>query len=447
MEHDPHAPGRIFAGPGTGKSRTCVEYLAKLVKAGNALRVRMLTFTRATTKEFTQRLTAAELGGKVLTPSTIHGFALSVLTRMRDADLPEPLRIPDAWENKHLVRPHLADLLNRRGHTDRTGRRITPSTVEDLELSMAAGWQSLDPSRGTYPVDDPLRLAYLGQWERHRRAFGYVLLAELPYQAKRIVENLEARDYGVDLLLVDEYQDLNAADIGFFKALADRGVTIVAIGDDDQSIYSWREAAPQGIRQFPTEFGARDDYPLTISQRCGTSIIAIAQAVIAKATDRPEKVRLTARPGAPEGACNLLRFANGDAEATGVAATIADRLAEGIAASEIAVLVRSSIPAWTHPLRAALEERGIKLSSIDWAKEALAERSLRQGRALALLAVNIEDSLAWWSLMFLERGIGKALSMAVYDDIRAGETFGTALLRISEGGGHVKRLGSAARIE
>ena len=58
----------------------------------------------------------------------------------------------------------------------------------------------------------------------------------------------------VDLLIVDEYQDLNQAEQRVLKELHKRGVAILAIGDDDQSIYSWRNAAPEGIRNFTTTF-------------------------------------------------------------------------------------------------------------------------------------------------------------------------------------------------
>jgi DNA helicase II / ATP-dependent DNA helicase PcrA len=440
VQHDPHNPARMLAGPGTGKSRTCVEYLAKLVEQDDKLRVKMLTFTRAATKEFTDKLTAAEIAGRVLTPSTVHGFALSVLMHLTDANIPRPIRIPDVWETKNLIHPHLSRLLTDQGH------KVTPSEVSSLELSMAAGWQALDPAHAPIPADNPLRQAYQGQWERHRRIFAYLLLAELPYQAKVAVENFDPTDYGVDLLLVDEYQDLNAADIGLLKALAANGVTIVAIGDDDQSIYSWRQAAPQGIRDFQNEFGARDDYPLTVSQRCGTHILTVAQAVIAKATDRPAKQALTPRDGAPTGTIHLLRFANGDIEANGVANIIARRVELGVAPSDIAVLVRSSLPAWTKPLKNALQERAINLSSIDWVAEALGHEVFRRGRAMALLAVDLSDSLAWWSLMHLERGIGPALPASIYNDVRARETFAQALQRITETSDHSLANGKVKRL-
>ena len=58
----------------------------------------------------------------------------------------------------------------------------------------------------------------------------------------------------LDVLLVDEYQDLNKADIKLISEIARRGVSVLAIGDDDQSIYRFRMAAPQGIRDFPQDF-------------------------------------------------------------------------------------------------------------------------------------------------------------------------------------------------
>jgi len=92
-------------------------------------------------------------------------------------------------------------------------------------------------------------------WNEHRRRFGYVLVSELPYQAGLLLEDVGA-ERTLDLMLVDEYQDLNEADIKLIRRTAESGVSVIAIGDDDQSIYSFRMAAPEGIRRFLTEFGA-----------------------------------------------------------------------------------------------------------------------------------------------------------------------------------------------
>lgn len=428
--HRPDLPARMLAGPGTGKSHTCVTYMG-IIAQTPFLRVRMLTFTRAATKEITAKLREAGLEGKVLPPLTIHSFSLSLLAKIPEADVPRPIRIPDDWESSKLIRPQLAELLSVRGF------QTTPTVVSNLEREMGAGWESLDPDKITYAKAHPdQRRAYLGEWKRHRGVYGYLLRTELPSQAMKAVADFEPRDYGVDVLLVDEFQDLNAADIGLMKALSARAVIVIAIGDDDQSIYSWRQAAPHGIREFLSTFGAIKDYPLTISQRCSKNILDLAVGVIGQATDRLKKEELRPRDGAPPGVVGYVRFADGDAEAAGVAEIVSRRIAKGIAPSDIGILIRPRLTTWVKPLRAAFEAQKIPISSTEWVELALADTSFRQVRALALLSVNAGDSLGWWGLMHVSDGIGKTVPLAIYREAKHGETFAATLIRIADSENH-----------
>lgn len=284
--HDVERHGRVLAGPGTGKSYTAVALTERLASERADLRIRMVTFTRAATAEFARKMSDSELaalGGSP--PSTVHAFALSLLMREQGAGLPSPLRIPDSWETKNLVRPGVSRGLKAQGYED-----ATPTLVEKLEREMAAAWQALDDSIVlATDIDPALRTAYVAAWSRHRDIFGYALLAELPYRAGQLVEDIGLPDGQPNVLLVDEYQDLNEADIKLMRAVADEGVTILAIGDDDQSIYSFRMAAPAGIRRFLDEFDTDCDYPLSLSRRCGGGILDAANTLIASEPGRPPK--------------------------------------------------------------------------------------------------------------------------------------------------------------
>jgi superfamily I DNA/RNA helicase len=141
----------VLAGPGTGKSFTSVLFLQHLAREDPEFRTRKLTFTRAATAEFAEKMGDAgldELG--VAPPGTVHSFALSLLMRTEGVRLPWPLRIPDTWEIKKLIRPQLSRILKRLGHSD-----ATPGVVEKLESEMAAGWQSLDPVEVLYADRNP----------------------------------------------------------------------------------------------------------------------------------------------------------------------------------------------------------------------------------------------------------------------------------------------------
>jgi len=429
VDHDPSRPARLLAGPGTGKSFTSVQFLEGLSRERPELRVRMLTFTRAATAEFAAKVGDAQLGGLGMAPpTTVHSFALSLLMRIEGVSLPMPLRIPDTWEAKKLVRPHLSRRLKAQGHNE-----ATPTVVEALEREMSAGWEALDPERELYSEKNPqLGHAYVGMWQEHRWAFGYVLVGELPYQAGIILADHGTDGIELDLLLIDEYQDLNEADIKMIRLIADGGTTVLAIGDDDQSIYGFRMAAPEGIRRFLVEFAAEYDYPLTESRRCGGNILAAARALIESEPGRPRKAPLLPTAGTAPGVYAYLRFSDNHAELTGVADIIAARIAAGVKPTDIAVLIRSQMDVWADELRPLLAERAIAVASSEWVVDALAVREARRGIALGQLSLRRDDSLSWWALLGLTAGVGPSFVDYVYDhaDRPKRETFGQALLRL-----------------
>jgi len=278
LKHDPSKPARLVAGPGAGKSFTCVAYMRLHANPphGFPVRMRMLTFTRAAAAEFADKQRDQGLGEEVEPPSTVHAFALRILRDLRWAQIPQPVRIADDWETEVLIRKQLSRLLKAQGFD-----RATPSAVTKLEAAMSAAFESLTDTPLHATTDRALMNAYLGLWERHRRRLGYTLRSELPYRAAAAVEDHGLPSLHLDLLLVDEYQDLNNADIRLIQ-LVGREIPVIAIGDEDQSIYGYRNAAPEGIRRFTTDFyvAPENDYRLTISARCGKAILGVATAVI-----------------------------------------------------------------------------------------------------------------------------------------------------------------------
>jgi DNA helicase-2/ATP-dependent DNA helicase PcrA len=116
---------------------------------------------------------------------------------------------------------------------------------------MAANWESLQPAVDPR-VDPAERARFLAAWGEHRQVYGYTLLAELPYALRNALHNhpdLEGVDY--DLLIVDEYQDLNACDLEVLHLIADRGCSIIG-------------CAPQKVR-MPTK---RYNFPINDEVHC-----------------------------------------------------------------------------------------------------------------------------------------------------------------------------------
>ncbi len=422
---DHHA--RVLAGPGTGKSASLVALMDRLLGEDPAPRIKLLTFTRAATAELAKKV-SDHPAAVTQRPSTIHSFSISVLLRNPGTgNFPEPLRIADDWEDGEIVYPTLARRAN-----------VHVNRLDNLIREMAANWESLQPA--IHPRVDPAeRARFLGAWNEHRQIYGYVLLSELPYALRHALNNhpdLEGVDY--DLLIVDEYQDLNACDLEVLSLIAGRGCSIIGAGDDDQSIYSFRRAAPEGIRRFPDDYPGCQQYPLSVTQRCGSRITAWALHVIEGDPDRPAKVpRLTSAAGSPNGEVALLAFNNEAAEAEGVGLLVRNLVErEHVPANEILVLVRGNHNgAFSRPIEAHLQRFGIPCSDPDIVNRMLAEPANRYALEIFRLLVHRHDSLAWAGLLLLTPGVGETFSNYVYERALANHTqFGVALIAAYDAG-------------
>ncbi len=420
LAHDPLAHGVLLAGPGTGKSAVMVAYIEKLANTEQRPRVRLLTFTRAATSELALKVSehptlAAQR------PSTIHSFAISVLMQNPGAaSFPQPLRMADDWEHKNLVRPTLA-------------RRATvPVRVLDVLLrELEANWQSLRPEDDP-KIEPAVRARFLGAWDEHRRVYGYTLLSELPDLLRQALENHDSlRGINYDLLIVDEYQDLNACDLRVLRLIAARGCAILGAGDDDQSVYGFRKAAPEGIRRFPEDYDPSESYALSISKRCARRIIEWSRFVIEGDPGRPLRHPVTPDDDAPEGEVALLSFHNNDAEATGVGTLVEQLISEDVPPDQILVLFRGDYNGhFSAPIREQLIQRGIPVSDPDAVARALSKEDNRRSLEMLRLGVKIADSLAWAALMQLTRNVGQRFFDHIYGVANSARIpFGVALLR------------------
>jgi DNA helicase II / ATP-dependent DNA helicase PcrA len=425
LQHDPSRHARVLAGPGTGKSTTTVALLNRLRQGNKSLRVKMLTFTRAATAELAKKVSSQPEGS--VRPSTIHSFAISLLLQNAGAGgFPEPLRIADTWEFKNIVRPTLA----KRAGT-------TLKLLNKLIQEMGSNWESLTDEVEP-EINETDRIRFRGAWHEHRQIMGYTLLQELPYALYRALcnhDDLDGTDF--DLLLVDEYQDLNACDLAVLKLLCERsGSTVIGIGDDDQSIYSWRKAAPEGIRRFLNDYPAAIDYPLSVTQRCGKRIIQWANYVIQGDPDRPaNRTVLDPAPNSPEGKVALLRFKGEKAEAKGIAHLVQNLVhKEEIEPKEILILMRSdNNGTFSKPIREQLEKIGVPCSDPNYIQAILDGKNNRRLIEMLRLLIDPNDSISWASILHLTDGVGESFFSYIYDRAKQkGSTFSEELFAARE---------------
>lgn len=416
---------RLLAGPGTGKTLTLTRRICFLVEECNISpeNILALTFTRAAAHELRQRV-QQELGEERCPRiSTLHSFALRQLLRnaTRISDLPQPLRIADDWEERHIILEDLKSLLE----LDHINQAIA------LLSELSADWQSLTADEADWERRFP-NPRFLGAWSEHRRIYGYTLRSELVYQMKKALE--QRGDFQLEgpleHLLVDEYQDLNRCDLAVVRAIASCNAELFIAGDDDQSIYGFRKAHPEGIRRFDQDYQKVRDLPLRICMRCDRDILNLGLFVARQDIRRKEKI-IEPEPKRAKGEVAIFRFRNQDEEAEGIARLCQHLIDDhGLRPQNILILLRSDRNGvFSKPIRERLKAVEIPVSAKTESTGPLDTPNGRAFLSFMRLATNREDSLAWRTLLNVWcQGIGPGAISAVYDLARReGRSFAQTL--------------------
>jgi DNA helicase-2/ATP-dependent DNA helicase PcrA len=435
---------RLLAGPGTGKTLCLTRRILYLIEEEdvNAANIMALTFTRAATAELKRRI-VLELGEDSELPyiSTLHSFALrTILRQFSGSRLPQPIRVADDYEERHIIEEDLKLILGLENIRE----------VRGLLHQLSADWERLSADESDWEQRFP-NPAFLGAWQEHREIYGYILRAELVYQLKHAIEEGEV-DISAQLshLLVDEYQDLNACDLAAIQRLSSSGLELYVAGDDDQSIYGFRYANPDGIRRFRRQFRPSAALDLEECQRCDRRILELALYVARQDPRRIDK-RLVPRDNASRGYVQILRFSNQRQEASGIAA-VCEWLVEthNIPPQNILILLRSDRNRqFSTPIRQALDNRDISVATVANPLAALEEVEGRHFLCLLRLIDNPSDHLAWRTLFEIRRNrIGTATIAALYDIARrSGQTFYSALAGVSDDPSQIPRGGNNVRLE
>jgi superfamily I DNA/RNA helicase len=161
----------------------------------------------------------------------------------------------------------------------------------------------------------------------------------IPYLVRYLKENPAADEHGeFSHVLADEYQDLNKAEQTAIAYLSEKA-HICIVGDDDQSIYSFKNAHPEGIREWKTIHAGCADFEMAECQRCPTTVVAMANSLISHNIHREKRV-LKPIDVKGKGEVQILQIANSETEAKWIAKKIKELLDKGVLPSEIIVLVQ-----------------------------------------------------------------------------------------------------------
>lgn len=273
-------PLRVMAGPGTGKSFAMKRRVARLLEEGqDPSRILAVTFTRNAAASLVADLHALEIENcEKISAATLHSLCFSILIREDVFNYLDRVARPLVTFNKSGVlqfegTPLLNDLvLGKRFGT----KRECTKRVRAFE----AAWARLQadvPGWALQDIDREFEQC-LVSWLRFHRA---MLIGELVPETLRFLRDNPASDVltSFDHVIVDEYQDLNKAEQTLIDLLAGNGMLSI-VGDEDQSIYSFRYANPSGIKDFAEIHPSTYDQTLDECRRCPQRVVRIADELI-----------------------------------------------------------------------------------------------------------------------------------------------------------------------
>lgn len=400
-------PLLVLAGPGTGKTTTLVESVAARVNRGaDPARILVLTFSRKAAVELRDRMAARLGAARGPQATTFHSFCYALVRAHQDADLfADPLRLLSGPEQDVTVRDLLAgqlDLekeglahvrwpdelracLTTRGFADEVRAVLARSRELGLGPDALAAF-----ARRTGRPDWSAAAQFLAEYLDVLDAQGVLDYAELVHRAVLLAERPEVSAQlagAYDAVYVDEYQDTDPAQVRLLHALAGNrvggprrrgrvagvgaGRTLVAFGDPDQSIYTFRGADVNGILEFPDTFRRADGTPapvgvLTTSRRSGSGLLAATRLLTRRMpltrlpadTVRAHRELQAVREG---GRVETYTYPTASTELDNIADLLRRaHLEDGVPWREMAVLVRAggrSLPA----VRRALTSAGVPL--------------------------------------------------------------------------------------
>ena len=377
-----HTPIRVLAGPGTGKTFALMRRVARLLQGGAmANRILVYTFTRTAARDIEGEL--AELGvdgANAVRAGTLHAFCFGLLGQEEVLDttgrVPRPLLV---FEERFLLK-------------DLNGAEF--GTIYDRRRRLQAfnaAWARLQSETPGWPVDpiDRVFERELSRWLRFHEA---MLIGELVPESLRYLRENPASPHRAtyEHILVDEYQDLNRAEQVLLDLLAEKGQLIV-VGDEDQSIYSFKHAHPDGIADFDATHAETHDEQLDECRRCPRRVVELAGALIANNQVRTPRVLLQ-RLENPEGEVLVLQWGSMEEEAQGIAEIIHQRIQE----EEVElgrVLVLAPRRQFGYAVRDALNSHGVYAHSF-FHEQALDEGDAQEAFTLLTLLANRQDRVA-----------------------------------------------------
>ena len=414
-------PHLVIAGAGSGKTRTLVYRVAHLVSSGTPPEsILLLTFTRRAAQEMLRRATTIlDERCRRVAGGTYHSFANLVLRRhAKRLGYASSFTIADRSDAIDLM-----GILRTEGGYERQGRRFPRA---DTLINLVS--KSVNTHRSLAEIVEselPQFEDDLPAIEKLAQAFAARKLEQSIMDYDDLLTNLRrllvehgavrARLSGTYRhILVDEYQDTNRLQAQIAALLASSHGNVMVVGDDAQSIYSFRGADFRNIIDFPKLFPDAKTTVLEQNYRSTQPILDLGNAVLGRAKERYSKTLFTKIPGEQKPV--FVRTLDDASQAQFLAERILTLREEGVPLSEIAILCRA---AWhSNVVELELSSRNIpfrKFGGIRFVEAA----HVKDVSALLRISLNPLDTSAWFRILQIFQGIGPKTAQRLIEAIQS----------------------------
>jgi DNA helicase-2/ATP-dependent DNA helicase PcrA len=401
-------PALVIAGAGSGKTRTLTYRVAYLLEHGvPADRILLLTFTNKAAREMMHRV--ADLLGNVtadLWGGTFHSIGNRILRRHADRLGYRPdFTILDREDAKDLLNACIDDSkidvkATRFPNADVLGDIFSLATNKLLTIP-----EVLESDYGHFSELAPQITDIAARFAARKRKTGVMDFDDLlVLWLKLLQDHVDVRELyqrRFQFILVDEYQDTNKLQSDLIDLLGARHRNVMVVGDDSQSIYSWRGANFKNILEFPKRYPGAKVYKIELNYRSTPEILALANAAIAANINQFVKELSPVRKSGLKPAVVVCH--DGGEQAAFVSQRVLELRDEGVNLNEMAVLYRSHFHAME--LQMELTRRNIPFS-ITSGIRFFEQAHVKDVAAYLKLVCNPADELSFKRIVRLLPGVG-----------------------------------------
>jgi len=351
-------PLLILAGAGSGKTRVITSRIAHLIRERNVdpSNILAVTFTNKAANEMRERVERIiKIPLNRLWISTFHSSCVRILRQhISELGYQKQFVIYDETDRSSLIKACMADL---RIDAEQYQPRAIVARISALKNNLIDADQ-FAKTGGRFGFEEAVSRVYALYSEKLKESGGVDFDDLLMLTVRLFEKHPDVLAYYQDLfkhILIDEYQDTNAAQYRFIRLLTAKHKNLCVVGDDDQSIYRFRGADISNILNFEKDFPNVKVIKLEQNYRSTSNILGAAGAVVSRNLGRKKKELWTEKRGGEKILC--YKATDEKDEARYICRTIQQQIDEGRSLREIAILYRTN--AQSRALEDALRDRGI----------------------------------------------------------------------------------------